>query len=506
MKRVFLSHSSKDKLKVREIASFLKENGIYVWIDEAEIRIGDSLINKITDGILGVDYLFAFLSNNSINSDWVQKELELAMNLEIEEKRVVVVPILLEDCNIPGFLKNKLYADMRTVSPSKQEYSSLLRRLGIIEPPKEYKSKFTNREMSVVDFIECYNSLELDSDKLLLLQSILHEKQIFWFKAFLEFYNDVLLNIDTTSKEIFTNALVILKETVSCDDAEISARIRELINFANLLEKSEPAIIPVIISILSEIHYYNDKIFNKLIDMLNGQLDIECKDAIINYFCTILKKDWYNPDSDILMFSRKVFDMKLLKSKAIKKTERIAILTSNWTTDDHLKKILDIYFRENKQGKKYIIKALIESEYRRLIRDPKLKDRFYLLLNDVSQWDDESDERLVGRFLAYALSKRTEVFGIEQIYDVLADKSGYVLEYFLDYLQWHKMEYISFSEKEALIEKTVQLVKKSENPRKKNMMEQVLYCFYDYSDMRLLFRDYDFDNDEIHSWVEDQLR
>lgn len=37
-------------------------------------------------------------------------------------------------------------------------------------------------------------------------------------------------------------------------------------------------------------------------------------------------------------------------------------------------------------------------------------------------------------------------------------------------------------------------------------MEQVLYCFYDYSDMRLLFRDYDFDNDEIHSWVEDQLR
>ena len=151
MKKVFLSHSSKDKPRVREIAYFLKENGIYVWIDEAEIKIGDSLIKKITDGISEADYLFAFLSNNSINSAWVQEELEIAMNLEIEKKKVVVVPILLEDCDIPSFLKKKVYADMRTASPNNQEYNTILRRLGIIEPPKTYKRTFTYSSAKFLD-------------------------------------------------------------------------------------------------------------------------------------------------------------------------------------------------------------------------------------------------------------------------------------------------------------------------------------------------------------------
>ena len=185
MEKVFLSHSSKDKPKVRRIANFLKENGVYVWVDEAEIRIGDSLLKKISDGILEVDYLFACISNNSINSEWVNKELEIAMSLEIQSKRIIVVPILLEDCNIPAFLRNKLYADMQTKSSYKHGYDLMLRRLGVLWPPKHYKKVFTSRELTVIDFIESYNALKLNSDKLMLLQSISEEKQIFWFEAFL---------------------------------------------------------------------------------------------------------------------------------------------------------------------------------------------------------------------------------------------------------------------------------------------------------------------------------
>ena len=40
---VFLSHSSKDKLTVRELAERLKADGVRVWLDEWEIRPGDLL-------------------------------------------------------------------------------------------------------------------------------------------------------------------------------------------------------------------------------------------------------------------------------------------------------------------------------------------------------------------------------------------------------------------------------------------------------------------------------
>ncbi|PEU28639.1 hypothetical protein CN532_11480 [Bacillus wiedmannii] len=57
MPSVFLSHSSKDKFFVRKLAERLIHSGVEVWIDEAEIKIGDSLIEKISQGIKGADYL-----------------------------------------------------------------------------------------------------------------------------------------------------------------------------------------------------------------------------------------------------------------------------------------------------------------------------------------------------------------------------------------------------------------------------------------------------------------
>ncbi|WP_203368849.1 toll/interleukin-1 receptor domain-containing protein [Cysteiniphilum marinum] len=111
MSRVFLSHSHDDKPFARKLATSLRASGHGVWIDEAEINIGDSLIEKIRDGIDEVDYVAAILSSNSINSAWVTKELDLASNREIEEGRIVVLPLLIEKVNLPGFLKGKFYGD-----------------------------------------------------------------------------------------------------------------------------------------------------------------------------------------------------------------------------------------------------------------------------------------------------------------------------------------------------------------------------------------------------------
>ena len=39
---VFLSHSSKDKPVVRELAARLQKDGIRVWLDEKQIKPGES--------------------------------------------------------------------------------------------------------------------------------------------------------------------------------------------------------------------------------------------------------------------------------------------------------------------------------------------------------------------------------------------------------------------------------------------------------------------------------
>jgi hypothetical protein len=112
-KRVFLSHSHKDKPFARALARALHQRGISVWIDEAEINIGESLIGKLRRAIDEVDFVVALISSSSIKSEWVKKELDVAMNQEIKSKRIKVLPILIDNCDLPGFLEGKLFGDFR---------------------------------------------------------------------------------------------------------------------------------------------------------------------------------------------------------------------------------------------------------------------------------------------------------------------------------------------------------------------------------------------------------
>jgi hypothetical protein len=129
--RIFLSHSWNDKLFARRLATDLQDAGAVVWIDEAEIGLGDSLIEKIRQGIDQVDYVGVLLSSSSSGSGWVQKEVDIAMNQEIEGRRVKVLPLLLEAVNPPWFLKGKLFADFTDPSQYQKGLNLILQRLGL---------------------------------------------------------------------------------------------------------------------------------------------------------------------------------------------------------------------------------------------------------------------------------------------------------------------------------------------------------------------------------------
>ena len=123
MNSVFISYSDKDREFTSKLANYLKSRGINVWFDQWELKVGDSLIGKIGDAIKAQDYLIAVRSKASVKSAWVLKELNAGLIKELEERRVVVLPIVIEDCDIPPLLSDKVYADFR------KDYSSGLDRL-----------------------------------------------------------------------------------------------------------------------------------------------------------------------------------------------------------------------------------------------------------------------------------------------------------------------------------------------------------------------------------------
>ena len=131
MPSIFLSHNSKDKFFVRKLAERLTEHGVKVWLDEAEIKIGESLTQKIGKALQENDFVGVVLSTNSIKSEWVQRELQVAIQREFEQKKVIVLPLLLEPVDLPPFLGDKLYADFTSPDKFEETFTKLLRALGV---------------------------------------------------------------------------------------------------------------------------------------------------------------------------------------------------------------------------------------------------------------------------------------------------------------------------------------------------------------------------------------
>lgn len=110
--KVFISHSSVDKRFVRTLKTDLNENGINTWFDEDELDFGDSLIEKLENSIDDTTHFIIVLSENSVNSQWVQLELKKVL-LNFKKK---IIPIKYKECIIPEELSHMLLADISNIT------------------------------------------------------------------------------------------------------------------------------------------------------------------------------------------------------------------------------------------------------------------------------------------------------------------------------------------------------------------------------------------------------
>ncbi len=135
---VFISYDHRDKTQARKIAGDLNRVGIKSWIDEGQLDIGDSIIERISEGLGKVKYLIALISKNSITSDWVKKELSIAMTTEINSKKLQVFPLVLDNSKIPTYLTDKYYGDITTDDKYNGVINKIIMKIKTV-PNKGYK-------------------------------------------------------------------------------------------------------------------------------------------------------------------------------------------------------------------------------------------------------------------------------------------------------------------------------------------------------------------------------
>jgi anti-anti-sigma factor len=107
--RVFLCHASQDKPIVNELYHrLLTEDWIDPWLDARKILPGQDWRTVIEQAVESADIIFVCISINSVNKDgFIQKELRYAREIALEkpEDTIFIVPVLLEECDVPRGLR-----------------------------------------------------------------------------------------------------------------------------------------------------------------------------------------------------------------------------------------------------------------------------------------------------------------------------------------------------------------------------------------------------------------
>ena len=93
----FISYSARNQDFAERLHVDLQGKGVRCWYAPEDLKIGEKIRVGIDESIRIHDKLLLVLSKHAVASDWVEKEVETAMERERQQKRVVLFPIRLDD-------------------------------------------------------------------------------------------------------------------------------------------------------------------------------------------------------------------------------------------------------------------------------------------------------------------------------------------------------------------------------------------------------------------------
>jgi len=96
----FISYSSKDEDFANQLYADLQDNRVRCWFAPEDMKIGDKIRDQIDQSIKVYDKLLLVMSKHSLNSNWVEDEVESAYEQEQARGKTVLFPIKLDDAII----------------------------------------------------------------------------------------------------------------------------------------------------------------------------------------------------------------------------------------------------------------------------------------------------------------------------------------------------------------------------------------------------------------------
>ncbi|HET9136105.1 MAG TPA: TIR domain-containing protein [Candidatus Kapabacteria bacterium] len=148
MADIFISYSSKDREKAEELSQVLASAGLSVWIDKQGIGAATSWTREIAEALDACRVFVLLLSNNSLASKNVIKELSLAAEAEKH-----IIPIELEPITIPTTFRYHLAGLQRTPYENTNGIIEALDRMGVRATAPEASS--TNNPVDIHSDLIC---------------------------------------------------------------------------------------------------------------------------------------------------------------------------------------------------------------------------------------------------------------------------------------------------------------------------------------------------------------
>jgi hypothetical protein len=162
--RVFLCHSKVDKDRVHELYKRLVADGIGPWFDEEDLLPGQDWEAVIKKAVENSDVVLVCLSKTSVaRRGFAQKEIKLALDVADQqpEGAIYLIPIKLEECEIPDRLKKWQWVEFFNPKGYQKLLSALHSRavdVGIQFPstPNEDEGE-TRKSAAIAKFVSSRN-------------------------------------------------------------------------------------------------------------------------------------------------------------------------------------------------------------------------------------------------------------------------------------------------------------------------------------------------------------
>lgn len=134
---LFVSYAREDFEIVSKVISLLKEQGINTWSDEL-LQPGQNWEVKIFEALSNAAGLLVFVSEKSLSSNWIRKELSEA--LKNQEK--LIIPVVIDStANVPEELRQFQWLDISEVKNKKELRDYTVRIAHTIEKNFNERSK-----------------------------------------------------------------------------------------------------------------------------------------------------------------------------------------------------------------------------------------------------------------------------------------------------------------------------------------------------------------------------